>query len=74
MHQDLDGWIAKAKAERVTDDERLRDAAPELLAALREWHSLYDGWSATQLLRRADPATLRRIQATRAAIAKAEGR
>lgn len=56
-----------------TPNGRLLLAAPDLLEALEEWTSLYEGWSDHELARRADPATIRRIAQSRAVIAKAKG-
>lgn len=43
-----------------------------LVDALNEWLHLYEGRSAEQLARRVDPATMRRIEASRAALAAVE--
>lgn len=70
MHQDLDGWIAKAKASRVDDVERLRDAAPALLEALADIVTLaeIEGWDRSLSGRQILMLNARR------AIALAEGR
>jgi hypothetical protein len=48
-------------------------AAPDLYAALEEWHSVYAGWDDHQLARRTDPATVERVKRTSAALARARG-
>lgn len=58
----------------VEANARLIAAAPDLLEALKDWCSQYDGWSDAELAKRANPATIARYKASRAAIAKAEGR
>lgn len=68
----LDGNGSLA-SDTMKANARLIAAAPDLLEALREWISSYDGWSDFELQRRVDPATLRRIKITRAAIARATG-
>lgn len=57
--------------EKQRANARLIAAAPELLEALEEWHSPYDGWNKAELVKRYDYPTVRRIYRTRAAIAKA---
>jgi hypothetical protein len=42
-----------------------------LLAAVVDWHSPYDGWSDTELIKRYDVVTRRRIHRSRDAIEQA---
>lgn len=46
------------------------DAVAEVIAAARMWLEPYEGWSRAELEKRVDPATLRRIDRAKRALAK----
>ena len=62
---DLVGYMSDA-------DGRLIAAAPELLAALKEWVEGWNGFSDFETSRRTHPDLFEQIKRARAAIAKAE--
>ena len=64
-------WPTNGEHMTATDDERVRDAAPELLAALRSAVTILSGWECTH---KADDGDTETVRLCKAAIAKAEGR
>lgn len=64
-----------AKVEHpLMPDQDPRETARALVAALRSWLEPYNGWSDTELAKRADRATIDRIHRSRQVVARAEGR
>lgn len=69
LRHDLARYMDIANAE-ASHAEELRAREAELVGTLERWLDPYEGWARHELSRRADPATIEKIDRTRAILAR----